>query len=87
MGRFDERCHMLVMDSLQLANTNNVALYDKISVLNLRAPHQETEERLWVRTLRELPRCSAGWCCWKTLPTVAVHTGRFQDHGRFANCL
>eukprot|EP00965_Chrysotila_dentata_P084695 2795561-Pleurochrysis_carterae.AAC.1 len=35
------------MDSLQVANTNNVALYDKISVLNGRAPRQEPEERLW----------------------------------------
>eukprot|EP00965_Chrysotila_dentata_P239573 6203185-Pleurochrysis_carterae.AAC.1 len=47
MGLFDERCRALVMNSLQQASTNNVALYDKIFVLNGRAPRQETEGRLW----------------------------------------
>eukprot|EP00965_Chrysotila_dentata_P139402 4609532-Pleurochrysis_carterae.AAC.1 len=35
------------MDSLKPANKNNVALYDKIFVLNGRALRQEIEERLW----------------------------------------
>eukprot|EP00965_Chrysotila_dentata_P131525 4347693-Pleurochrysis_carterae.AAC.4 len=47
MSLFDERCRTLVMDSLRQASTNNVALYDKISVLYGRAPRQETEARLW----------------------------------------
>eukprot|EP00965_Chrysotila_dentata_P080910 2670597-Pleurochrysis_carterae.AAC.1 len=47
MGMFDDRCRHLVMEVLQLANTNNVALFDKISVSNGGPPIMETEERLW----------------------------------------
>eukprot|EP00965_Chrysotila_dentata_P153722 5081561-Pleurochrysis_carterae.AAC.1 len=47
MGLFDESCRALVMKSLQQASTNNVALHDKLSALNGRAPRQETEDRLW----------------------------------------